>query len=251
MTPASRLRYLAWRAIAADSPIQVKLRTGERLIIRPARGKDSYDLSVAHEIFVGNCYLPPPEFRIGRVSRVLDVGANVGYASLFFARIFPAATIEAFEPYPVHIDLIRAHLALNRLEERVKVHPFAVGVLSASGFMSDAGPCSSVSGDDGAIPVRIEDLFDSVGDRQIDFLKLDCEGAEYDIVMDERFAHLPVGTLVMEWHDNERRSGTRDVLHRRLLELGWHVQLGQEVSFDPPVSGLVRAGLMWCRRNNQ
>jgi FkbM family methyltransferase len=248
MTPASRLRYLGWRAIAVDSPVHVRLRTGERLIIRPARGK-SYDLSVAYEIFVANCYLPPPEFEIGSVSRALDVGANVGYASLYFARIFPAATIEAFEPHPVHIEMIRAHIALNRLESRVKLHPFAVGVLSTPGFMTDAGSCSSVYDGDGAIPVRIEDFFDRVGDQHIDFLKLDCEGAEYDILMDERFSRLPVRTLVMEWHDNERRSGTRDVLHRRLLELGWRVQLGQEVSFDPPLSGLVRAGLMWCRRS--
>ncbi len=248
MTPASRLRYLGWRIISTDSPVRVRLRTGERLILRPARGK-IYDLSVAHEIFVANCYLPPPEFEIESVSRALDVGANVGYASLYFARIFPTATIEAFEPHPVHIEMIRGHLALNHLEDRVKLHPFGVGVLSAPGFMSDAGSCSSVSGDDGTIPVRIEDFFDLVGDQPVDFLKLDCEGAEYDILMDERFSHLPVKTLVMEWHDNERRSGTRDILHRRLLELGWHVQLGQEFSFDPPLSGLVRAGLMWCRRS--
>jgi hypothetical protein len=42
------------------------------------------------------------------------------------------------------------------------------------------------------------DFFEPVTPGRIDLLKLDCEGGEWDILMDRRFPTLDVGAIVLE-----------------------------------------------------
>jgi len=53
------------------------------------------------------------------------------------------------------------------------------------------------------LPIDVFDFFKAVEGRKIDFLKLDSEGGEYDLVCDPRFADLDARFLVMEWHLTE------------------------------------------------
>src|SRR5262249_4731796 len=63
-----------------------------------------------HDIFVQGAL----EFRATSESpRILDCGANVGLASLFFKRRYPAARITAYEADPALCAIARANLASN------------------------------------------------------------------------------------------------------------------------------------------
>jgi FkbM family methyltransferase len=58
----------------------------------------------------------------------VDCGANIGYFTMLAARwVGPAGRVDAFEPDPLNLERLRAHLADNALAEVVRVHASAVG----------------------------------------------------------------------------------------------------------------------------
>jgi FkbM family methyltransferase len=242
MCGSSRARYLAWRAVKRGS-ITVTMLTGERLVMRSA---PSTDLSVAYEIFVNEIYRPHYLLDSARVHRIVDVGANVGYSLVYFARLFPNATLEAFEPHPEHIAMIARNLAENDLKSRTIVHPMAAGIAEGLSWLSDAGASSALGNQRiaGRIPVSVADFFKVVGDRPLDLLKIDCEGGEYELLMDPRFEHLPVKTIVLEWHATPEHPRADDDIRQKLRSLGWSLAEREEYCLD------FRFGVLWGYRKN-
>jgi Methyltransferase FkbM domain len=97
------------------------------------------------------------------------------------------------------------------------------------------------------VSIEIIDFFDVIGEARIDLLKLDCEGAEYDLLMDKRFERLDVRNLVMEWHETPVHPTAEHDLSSRLLELGWELQIPADTVHEPlEGTDLMRAGLIWA-----
>jgi len=240
MRPVSRVRYLVWRVAGAKRSLTVQLSGGPRLVIRPA---PAGDLSVAHEIFVQELYRSPRPLASESVRRIVDVGANVGYAISYFAHSFPAAAIVAFEPHPAHLSQIAQNLAANRLEGRVTIVPAAAGVATGQAFLTDSGEASHlvVEAKNGQIPVPVVDFFATVGEGPIDLLKMDCEGAEYDLLIDDRFATLNPRGLVLEWHTSRERPHADEAICARLTNLGFVIEKVMEYSIEGN-----RFGLLWA-----
>ena len=66
------------------------------------------------------------EYLRDRPRRVcLDVGANTGHHSLFFATLFDE--VHAFEPYAPVTAVLRERVLMNGLSESVQIHPFGLG----------------------------------------------------------------------------------------------------------------------------
>lgn len=63
----------------------------------------------------------------GRVTTILDVGANSGLYSIVSAKANPGARIYAFEPGPANRSRLKKNLALNRSDSQVTVIEQAVG----------------------------------------------------------------------------------------------------------------------------
>lgn len=237
MRPASRLRYLAWRASGTRGCLTIELRSGERLVMRPP---PAGDLSVAYEVFVEELYHPPRA--IFSVRRIIDVGANVGYALTHLAARFQDAELIAFEPHPSHLVQLQQNIKANGLAARTTVVPAAVGVAPGRAFLSDAGEASRVFTDSasGRIEVAVTDFFDAVGPEPIGILKMDCEGSEYALVMDPRFAALAVDTLALEWHNTREHPDADAGLRARLARLGFAIQDGAD--HESPDG---RFGMLW------
>jgi len=242
MRPVSRLHYLLWRVTGSRREVTVSLSTGPRLVIRPS---PAGDLSVAYEIFVDELYRSPRPLVPPAVRRIVDVGANVGYALTYFTQAYPAATIVAFEPHPTHLAQIECNLTANGLSDRVRVIRAAAATQSGGAFLIDAGEASRVidRAGDGRIPITVVDFFEVIGAAPIDLLKLDCEGAEYDLLMDSRFAQLDVRALVLEWHTGPQRPRADATIRERLAILGFFLVDGIEYTL-----GGNRFGLLWAYR---
>ena len=58
---------------------------------------------------------------------MLDVGGNLGYLSLFAARLHPSVRVTVIEPFGWHADLLEKSIRLNGLQDRVKLFRVAVG----------------------------------------------------------------------------------------------------------------------------
>src|SRR5256885_13988779 len=57
----------------------------------------------------------------------VDVGANIGLASLLMSELVPSAKIIAFEPVPRTFEYLAENIRQNRCEPRISAHRLAVG----------------------------------------------------------------------------------------------------------------------------
>lgn len=150
--------------------------------------------------------------------RILDCGANIGLASLWLQRRFPAARITAFEADPALAAMLRRNLSANGVPAEV----VAAAVWSSAGTVrfrcegSDSGAVDAVAAD---TPGPVQEvpavrLRDWIAREPIDLLKIDVEGAELEILEDCVDVLGNVAALHLEVHDfhPERRLLPRCLL---------------------------------------
>ena len=112
--------YLSRRApLAALAPAHFVLHLpgGMRAPIRP----NGVDLKVLSEVFERCLY----GVSGNGIKRVLDLGANIGAATMFFASRFPEAELACVEPFPANRAVLREAIRLNHI--RATVFDGAVG----------------------------------------------------------------------------------------------------------------------------
>lgn len=218
-----RFRYIGWRLLPLTSQITLRLNTGELVSVRRY---PKPDLHTAYEVFAAEVYSSPRPLPASSVGRIIDIGANIGCTLIHWCRSYPLAHIDAVEPHPESRSRLLLNVKINRFDDRVSVHPVAAGVSNGNGFLTDDGLKSSLVADPGIghIPIKIMDFFELVGNEPVDILKIDCEGGEYQILMDPRFESFHARALVMEWHNSRERPLAGKEIMDRLIALGWHLE---------------------------
>jgi FkbM family methyltransferase len=241
MTASSLVRYLTWRALPVPESIVVGLKTGDKLTIRR---EPTNDLSLAHEVFVQQIYQPRLTKARDQVRLVVDVGANVGYSVVYFARLFPQAKIIAIEPNPINLKVLTRNVELNALQNRVSILKVAAGTSDGTIYLVERGATSFTTADVDlrGVKVSVADIFKQLAAERIDVLKIDCEGAEYPIIMDDRFAALQAATLLLEWHATEEHPAANREIHDRLCALDWKVEEGAQYWDQDIRDGLIGFG---------
>jgi FkbM family methyltransferase len=115
----------------------------------------------------------------------VDVGANIGYFSLLGATLVgPEGRVIAIEPAPPNHALLTKSIALNGFSH-VELHPVALSAKTGRARVSPTERRNSGSfrfvddaGDLGSFEVETRALDDLVGDRTVQVIKMDIEGAE-------------------------------------------------------------------------
>ena len=139
---------------------------------------------------------------------IVDCGANVGYATIYFANRFRSARILAIEPERGNFELLVKNTACygNVERKRAALWPRKTQIdltnpASASdhwSFRAQEGIPSAESVD----TITMLDLLDLSPHGEIDMLKLDIEGAERDIFASPLLEWLSkVKVLIVELHD--------------------------------------------------
>jgi FkbM family methyltransferase len=143
--------------------------------------------------------------------RILDAGAHVGLATLYFKRLYPHARITAYEADPMLHALLVENLRRNGAADVEAVH---AAVWTENGTVdfrcegADSGTIEQFAGDlrgvARSVPsVRLRHLLEA---EPIDLLKLDIEGAELDVLADCRSALRSVGALLLDVHEFDPSS---------------------------------------------
>jgi FkbM family methyltransferase len=168
--------------------------------------------------------------------KVVDIGAGIGDFAVYAAWSRPQTVVLAFEPFPGSYRLLAKNLSANHLTN-VEIFPMAVwgsgGDLLldlSSGEPLQIASIASTNGDARsakiAVPaVTLQSLVDQHQLDCIDLLKLDCEGAEYEILMKTPASILKkIERIIMEYHDlNE--TANHKVLSAFLESQGYRVRL--------------------------
>ena len=151
---------------------------------------------------------------------IIDCGANVGMGTLYFKHLWPTARIIAFEPDPVVFRILQENA--KRLEWQ-DVDLFQEAVWSSNGettfqrHCNKAGRLASATVNDGKgqVRVRTRRLRPLLEREAVDFLKLDIEGAETEVLEDCAAVLSKVRCIFFEYHAFIDKPQT---LHR-LLEI--------------------------------
>jgi FkbM family methyltransferase len=167
---------------------RLKLRTGETL----ASPVGEPLLALFEEIWIRRSYLPAA-WAPAPGPTVVDVGANVGVFSVWAARQLGAARVVAVEPSPRSAGALLANLERNGIENAI-VLQVAVGGERRQATLYRRGPevldtlfqrdnYGSRFEPTGSVRVlTLDDLFTILDIQRCDLLKLDCEGAEYEVL---------------------------------------------------------------------
>lgn len=201
--------------------------------------RDEQEATVVRESWEQNVYRLTPG-RFVRPGVVVDLGACFGAFTLL-ALVLGVEHVVAVEPVDANRKRLLAHVRDWGVTSRLQVLTSAVGLSGAPYRVVGDGVCAHVEwadrGDDVPRRLGLDDLVDE--HPAIDVLKVDVEGAEYDLIGDaSRDALAAVRFIAMEWHatglgvpDGDGKIG---VLVERLLHTH-HV----EVSGDPSVGGML------------
>ncbi len=235
----SFVRYAWWRVRGNRGEITIALRDGTRVVVRSG----TEDYWIVSEIFFDLQYEPPIPVPFAEFQVVVDVGANVGYSCLWFARACPQAQILAFEPLPAHVAQAQRNLSLNGLEHRVDLVAAAAWTAAGTLALEPAGAQSAVTPEASPNAVRVAavDWLDRLGPDSVDLLKMDIEGGERRLLADARFADAAqrIRYAVVEWHDPEGGVEERRWCEGRLEAVGFDVVAGADYGV---------AGLLWGAR---
>ncbi len=252
MPLSSRIPFVFWRILSRRDPITVRFYSGDTIAIR---GPGTLDIGVAYEIFVSKIYCPPRAISPDAVRCAVDVGANVGYSLVYLARYFSKAEFIAFEPHPDNARQAALNIESNHLQNRIILKIAAAGVRAGTGLLTDFSASSLViaegetaipgTGAKGVLPVEITDFFETVGRMKIDFLKIDCEGGEYDLILDPRFDNLGTRFLVLEWHQTNQHPHAEVEIMKRLSDRGWDLIPTVEHRRYQPETGFRVTGILW------
>ena len=200
-TVRSPFAFAAREALGRRGLFFYRLRCGGLTVgIRHGTG----DVVTLGEIFHEHDYRPGEEVEhaLNGVSRILDLGANIGLFGAFAACRWPQAEILAFEPDPANAAVHERTIAANGLQGRWKLIRAAAGARDGhAAFAAGHAALSRLSdGSDGeeTIEVPVKDVLPRLGET--DLLKMDIEGGEWPILEDPRFRESPPRALVLEFH---------------------------------------------------
>ena len=170
------MRYLGFR----DHPLTLLFRNKAKI-----KTNSKIDALTVSVVFIKEEYGQVQDKAV-----VVDIGANIGVYSIFAASTTKNSVVYAYEPVPDSYHHLLENIRLNQFEDRII--PFNLAVYARKEkrklFLGAQSPFNSLYGraqGSNTLDVNcisLQDVFDDNHIRQCHMLKLDCEGAEFDIL---------------------------------------------------------------------
>ncbi|MFB2833822.1 FkbM family methyltransferase [Floridanema evergladense] len=189
------------------------------------------------EVIIDDCYDIFNYSKQVNPSVIVDIGANVGMFSKLCSLLFPNADIYAYEPNPNALKW----LDKNSKDTRIKVFPYAVS--NEMGVLMLDTECDSTIGrinQSGKTSVKSIAASEVAESRQIDLLKMDCEGSEWSILRDKSLLQR-TQYFCLEYHLYDERS-IKDL--KTLIQESGH-QISR-ISYNTAYGE--KFGLLWSSR---
>jgi FkbM family methyltransferase len=167
-----------------------------------------------------------------RPSVIVDAGANIGLASIFFANRYPGAKIISIEPAPSNLKLLCKNMAqypnnaivagaLWKENSRVTIVDPGGGEW---GFQVE----EDRPADGNVMALTLDRLMDQFGIDYVDLLKVDIEGAEKEVFESSSQWIDRVGAIAIELHD-EIKIGCSHAFREATRAFGHESRKGETI----------------------
>jgi methyltransferase, FkbM family len=201
-----------------DTPVKYNFKINKKsreVYLRTYAG----DIDIFYEIFWKKVY----KFSHTRQPRtIIDLGANVGLASLFFISEFPSCKIYAVEPVQDNVDVLKKNLAKQVIDKQVIIIEAAVS--DNDNYMSLNAPALKYNfklsdiANDTDIKIKVlsmDSLFKNYSHEEIDLLKIDIEGEEEKIFFSNTGWLTRVKEIIVEVHSEKANEICRNALENK------------------------------------
>jgi len=215
------------------APAQITLRkTGWRFRIRTPM-----DVWVIKETCLDEDYL----WASGALQsdwNIVDIGAGLGDFTVYAAKHCSEGSVHAYEPLAESFALLQHNLSLNNIGN-VRAFPVAAaahkGTLTLAAREQEAVSQRFVNAGEGSqqvAAVTLEQVLATLPGATCDFMKIDCEGCEFDLLLNSPAEVVQrCRRISMEFHDRVLpHSGVE--LGQRLSELGFQVRMERNPVHD-------------------
>jgi FkbM family methyltransferase len=215
----------------------LKLRNGLRIKLRSQKKTGVSDRDIIHEILIEDQYHIKQLIKPG--DTVVDIGAHIGVFSLLASG--SARKVYAFEPVPGNFQLFSQNVALNKIpnislfnkavlgenrEVKVYLSDWNTGAHSIFGHH-----CSYVE----IQGITLKDIFENQDIERINLLKLDCEGAEYDIILKTPKEYMrKIDRIILEQHitTETKKEFHEGILVDYLRKNGFCVHIEKQIYYE-------------------
>lgn len=175
--------------------------------------KPSYDTYVGGEVFYSDFYAIDKIFNIRDNPLVIDLGAHIGLFCLKVMFLHKNARIFAYEPVNSNFELLMENIEMNQLSKNVNIFNMAVSGKSEKrkiniSKINSAGHSMLIAEDQSEQIVvnctTLEKIFLDNAINSVDILKIDVEGAEYDILYSTPPSlFVNIKNIILEYHEYE------------------------------------------------
>jgi FkbM family methyltransferase len=233
----------AFLGLPIARPFVLELRNGLRFKVRTRM-----DIWIIKEICLDNQY-EQASVDIQDSWTVLDIGAGLGDWAIHVGKGQPHCTVYAYEPFPQSFALLQENLRLNAVQN---VHAFRLAVSAEAGpkrfhmaaeavAHTTVGPEAPASDTIQVQSVTLDQIFADLQLPQCDYVKMDCEGAEYEILFNTAPETLrKIRHLCLEYHETVPGFSHQDLV-RLFTERRYEVRL-------TPCPAWGHLGLLYAQR---
>jgi FkbM family methyltransferase len=235
-----RARFWLWEWTRAPLTVRYTPR-GTTIAVSFRHGTS--DLNILEEIFGLGFYEMPADVRValgdGRL-RILDLGGHIGLFGAWALTRFPDAELTTLEPDPANAALLADTIAAYSGLGQWRLITAAAAAVGGLVSFHAGGYAESRASDSEAVQVAALDALELM--RGADFVKVDIEGGEWQILEDERLADLPTRVMALEYHPQGAPDADYGAAaHARLQSAGFRTR---DIP-NPPIG----AGMLWAWRD--
>lgn len=192
----------------SKNPIIIRKRTSDAGMFRQVLIKKEYDI-----------------FKKINPKIIVDAGANVGYASLWFKKKYPKVKIFAIEPEESNFKILGKNISYY-----LNIEPIHAGLWNKKTYLKivdlKSSKCSFMTREvkskkDADFPtIQLNDIIKKINGGRIDILKIDIEGSEKEVFSKNIEWVDNVDTIIIELHE-KRKKGCNDSVHSLLKKQDW------------------------------
>lgn len=185
------------------------------------------DVFMFEQIFVDNQYNIEIKFE---PKTIIDLGANVGFASVYFANKFPDAKILAIEPdesnYQAAIKNLNAYKNVSLIKGAIWNKSENINLID-SGHGEAAYMVKPGEGENMIRAYTIPEIFKILNVEEVDILKIDIEGSEKEIFEDGDAWINKAKIIIVETHDRYK-PGTSKAVFNAIGKYDFSLELSGE-----------------------